>query len=136
MIKSGTSALGRDSTMTVHVPLTFRRRGGRKRVVMPDHAREWMPPPARIGSTLVKALARAYRWQRLLESGTFSSVAELANAERINASYVCRILRLTLLAPAIVEEAMNGTQSQAVALACLMRPFPIEWREQRRGFPL
>jgi hypothetical protein len=122
------------TSTTVHVPMTFQRRGGRKQVVTPDGSPAWAPRPLSVDSTLVKALGRAFRWQRMLDSGTYGSVAELAKAERINASYVCRILRLTLLAPSIVEEAMNGTQSQAMALECLMRPFPTEWREQRRGF--
>jgi hypothetical protein len=124
---------GRTITI-VHVAMTFQRRGGRKQVVTPDGSPARAPRPLCVDSTLVKALGRAFRWQRMLDSGTYGSVAELAGAERINASYVCRILRLTLLAPAMVEEAMNGTQSQAVALDCLMRPFPAEWPEQRRAF--
>ena len=119
--------------MTVHVPLALRRRGGRKQVVTPDGAPAWAPRPAHVDSTLVKAVARAHRWQRMLESGRYSSVAELAEAERINSSYVARVLRLTLLAPDILESIMNGEQERAVTLDQLLRPFPIEWSAQRAG---
>src|SRR5215207_5979239 len=101
---------GDGSVLTVRVPLAFRRRGGRKLVVVPGGAPAWAPPRARIDSTLVKALARAHRWKRMLESGEYASVAELASAERINPSYLCRVLRLTLLAPDLVEAILDGTQ--------------------------
>ncbi len=74
-------------TVAVSVPLALRRRGGRKQVVAPDGAPAWAPAQPRIDSTLVKALARAFRWRRLLEDGDYASCEELAAAERINASY-------------------------------------------------
>jgi hypothetical protein len=95
-------------SLTVQVPLAFKRRGGRKQVVGPDGETAWAPMPARIDSTLVKALARAYRWRAMLESGNYSTMDEFAAAERINASYLARVLRLTLLAPWIVETAIEG----------------------------
>jgi hypothetical protein len=95
------------STITVFVPMAWRRRGGRKVIVAPPGCDDWAPP-ARIDSTLIKALARAHRWQRLLESGEYGTLAEMADAERISRSYVSRILRLTLLAPDIVERILDG----------------------------
>ena len=94
------------STITVFVPMAWRRRGGRKVIVAPPGCDDWAPPP-RIDHTLVKALARAHRWQRMLESGEYGTLAELADAERISRSYVCRVLRLTLLAPDIVERILG-----------------------------
>jgi hypothetical protein len=79
---------------------------------------------------MVKAIARAHRWRRMLESGEYASVTELAAAEKINQSYVCRVLRLTLFAPDIVEGIINGWQQPDLSLATLMRPFPAVWREQ------
>ncbi len=105
-----------------------RKRGGRKLVIAPDG--ESMRPRQRIDSALVKALARAHRWQRLLESGECGSITELAAAEKIDRSYLCRVLRLTLLAPEIVEAIIEGRQPTEVTLPTLMRPFPVEWREQ------
>ena len=117
--------------LTVHIPLTVRRRGGRKVVIAPDG----MEAPAvgaaaRIDNTLVKALARAFRWRRMLETGSYSTIKELAAAEKINASYLCRVLRLTLLAPNMVEAILAGRQSE-VTLRGLMMGFPVEWDRQR-----
>ena len=80
--------------------------------------------------TLVKALARAHRWQRVLESGEYGTLAELSAAERISRSYICRVLRLTLLAPDIVERVMDGRPT--AGLAQFLKPFPIEWERQRQ----
>jgi hypothetical protein len=94
-------------TITVLVPIAWRRRGGRKVIVAPPGSDDWAPPP-RIDRALVKALARAHRWRGLLESGEYGTLAELANAERISRSYICRVLRLTLLAPDLVEHILDG----------------------------
>jgi len=79
---------------------------------------------------MVKALARAFRWRKLLETGAFATVEEIAAAEKINASYVGRVLRLTLLAPDIVEAILDWRQPTGMTLAVLMRPFAVEWRGQ------
>ena len=74
---------------------------------------------------MVKAIARAFRWRDMLESGTHATIAEIAVAEKINETYVGRVLRLTLLAPDIVEAIPNGRQPAEVTLAVLMRPFSV-----------
>ena len=79
----------------------------------------------------MKALARAHRWQRLLESGECGSITELAAAEKIDRSYLCRVLRLTLLAPEIVEAILDGRQPEGVTLPGLMKGFPVVWEKQR-----
>ena len=84
--------------------------------------------------TLIKALARAFRWRRLLEDCSYSTIKELAAAEKINASYLCRVLRLTLLAPDIVEAILDGRQPEGMTLPGLMEPFPVEWEAQRKAF--
>lgn len=114
--------------LTIRVPLTIRRRGGRKAVMAPDPT--VIAVPARADSTLIKALARAFRWRRMLETGQCGTVADLAAAEKINESYVSRILRLTLLAPDIVQAILDGRQATEVTLPALMRPFPVEWEQQ------
>jgi hypothetical protein len=116
------------STITVFVPMAWRRRGGRKVIVAPPGCDDWAPPP-KFDRALVKALARAHRWQRMLESGEYATLADLADAERISRSYVCRVLRLTLLAPDIVERILDGRS--APQLAELMQPFPVDWERQR-----
>lgn len=117
-------------TLTVRMPFAIKKRGGRKLVIAPDGV-PWSPPRTRIDNTMVKALARAHRWKRLLENGEFASVAELAAAEKINESYVCRILRLTLLAADIVEAILDGRQPPELQIEILLKPFPVEWSDQR-----
>lgn len=128
------SAEAGPDTVTVRVPMTFRRRGGRKQVIAPNGAPTWAPPAPRVDSTLVKALARAFRWRKLLETGAYATVEEIAAAEKINSSYVSRVLRLTLLAPNIVETILDGRQGPEITLARLMKPFPVEWDHQRPSF--
>ena len=117
--------------LTVHIPLTVHRRGGRKVVIAPDGTEAPVIAAARIDSTLVKALARAFRWRRMLESGVVSTVGEIAVREKINKSYVSRVLRLTLLAPQIVEAILDGRQAHGMTLRGLMGPLPVAWDRQR-----
>lgn len=119
--------------LTVTVPMTFRKRGGRKLVIAPNGADAWAPPLARIDNTMVKALARAHRWKKLLDSGRFQTVQDLAEAEKINPSYIARVLRLTLLAPDIVEAILDGRQPPGLQLDDLLAPFPVEWVRQREA---
>jgi hypothetical protein len=103
--------------------------GVRKLVLAPDGAP--VPPAAPyVDSTLVKAIARAFRWQKMLETGRYATIKEIAKAEKINPSYVSRVLRLTLLAPATVEAILDGRANTAPTLAEAMDPFPVEWRLQ------
>ena len=120
---------GAAQMLTVRVPLAVRKpRGGRKLVLMPGG----MAPrgAAAADTTLVKALARAFRWRRMMEAGRFGTINELAGAEKINSSYVSRLLRLTLLAPEIVEAILDGRQLEGITLPALMEPFPVEWARQ------
>ncbi len=114
-------------TITIHVPFRVLKRGGRKEMQLPLGA----PQSRKTDSTLVKALARAFRWKRMIESGEFATTAALAEREGIAPSYMTRILRLTLLSPDIVEAIVCGTQGQDVSLERALRPFPMEWREQQ-----
>lgn len=122
-------------TLTVRMPLAHRKRGGRKLVVAPDGG-AWAPVQARVDNALVKALARAHRWRRMLESGEFPTIQELSTAERINASYMSRMLRLTLLAPAVIEAILDGRQQSGVQLNALLNAFPAEWSRQMLAFEL
>ena len=130
-MRAGDATTDDGRTLTIRVPLTVLKRGGRKQVVMPEGAC-WGQPRPRVDNTMVKAIARAHRWKRLMESGRFASVTELAEAEKINQSYLCRVLRLTLLAPDIVEAILDGRQPAALQMDALLKPMPLEWAEQRR----
>ena len=113
-------------TVTVHIPFRIVKRGGRKEMQLPPDA----PRQQKTDGTLVKALARAFRWKRMLESGEFTTIAELAKHETIAPSYMTRILRLTLLAPDIVEAILDGRQGPKATLARLLGPLQPDWREQ------
>lgn len=117
-------------TITLHVPFRVTKRGGRKEVQMPEGA----PIQHRTDNTLVKALARAFRWKRMLESGEFNTIAELAEREGIAPSYMTRVLRLTLLTPDIVEAILDGKHGPEVTLARVLEPFPVEWMSQGAAF--
>jgi hypothetical protein len=80
--------------------------------------------------TLLKALARAWRWQRMLDEGVYTSVSEIGDAENISKSYVSRILRLALLAPNIVETILEGRADQPLMLEQLKGPLAATWEEQ------
>lgn len=118
------------NVLSVHIPITLRQRGGRKEIQLPNGA----PNRHRTDNTLVKALARAFRWKRMLGSGEFATIAELAERERIAPSYMTRVLRLTLLAPDIVEAILDGRLGPGVTLAGLLEPFPVEWAIQEMHF--
>lgn len=128
----GVTILSDNTAITIRVPLALRRRGGRKMVVAPEGS-VWVPPRPRVDSTLVKALARAFRWRKLLETGVYATFEDVAAAEKINASYVGRVLRLTLLAPDIVEAILDGRQPAEITLAVLLKQFPAEWGQQDVG---
>ncbi|WP_298566087.1 hypothetical protein [uncultured Aliiroseovarius sp.] len=119
-------------TVTLHVPFRVVKRGGRKEMQLPDCIKQ----PRRTDSTLVKALARAYRWKRMLESGEFATIAELAEREGIAPSYMTRVLRLSLLAPDIVEAILDGRRGLDVTLSQGLEPFPLAWKRQASYFSL
>ena len=116
----------------MRVPISIRRRGGRKLVLAPDGTNVTTAPIRRhIDNAMVKAIARAFRWREMLENGTHATITEIAAAEKINESYVGRVLRLTLLAPDIVEAILGGRQPATMTLAVLMRKFSVIWEQQR-----
>ncbi|MBR9971185.1 hypothetical protein [Magnetospirillum sulfuroxidans] len=93
-----------------------------------------LPGGGELGSAKTRAVARAFRWRRQLESGRHTSINELAKADKIDRGYVSKVLRLTLLAPDIVEAILAGRQPKGLKLADLLEPFPVGWAEQRRAF--
>lgn len=109
--------------ITIQVPFCVVKRGGRKEMRLPDGAAQ----PSRKDNTLIKALARAFRWKRMLETGEFLTIAELAEREGIAPSYMMRVLRLTLIAPDNVEAILEGKQKPEVTLALVLEPFSTIW---------
>ncbi len=119
------------TSITVRVALAIRRRPGRKTVVTPARDDAEAVLATRADPALVKALARGFRYQRLLEEGRYASISEMAAAEKVDRGYLGTILRLTLLAPNLVEAILDGRQPAELGLPTLMEPFPPEWDAQR-----
>jgi hypothetical protein len=119
-----------EQTVTVTVPFAIRKRGGRKIFITPDGTTAAPVTRARVDSALLKALARGFRWRKLLQTGDFATIEEIAEAENINPSYVSRVLRMTLLAPELVEAILAGRQPEGLTMARAMRPFSREWHAQ------
>jgi len=126
--------MARAEVVTVEIPMTFKKRGGRKVIVLPDGTHGNPLPMATIDNTMIKAVARTFRWQKLLENGTYGCQDEIAKAEKIGPSFVSRVVRLALLAPDIVEAILAGKQPAQLTLRDLMQPFPVVWAGQRLQF--
>jgi hypothetical protein len=116
-------------TATISVPVSFLQRGGRKQILSPPGAAPWSAAP-RVDGALMKAVVRAHRWREMLENGEYASSAELAKALKINDSYLSRILRLTLIAPDIIEAILSGRQPSTLQLDDLLKPLPPAWPQQ------
>ena len=123
------------TSITVRVPLAIRQRPGRKTVVTPM-ADGVAAATTRADPALVKALARAFRYQRMLDQGRYGSMTEMAAAEKIDRGYLGRLLQLTLLAPHIVEAILNGRLPSTVALPALLEPGSGDWVKQRERLTL
>jgi hypothetical protein len=117
--------------ITVEIPLTFRRQGGRKLIVVPGGTEAIAPAPkALVHDAMVNALARAFRWRRLLESDAYASIGQFADAQGVNFSYMCRVLRLTLLSPNIVESILDRRVKSTLCLKALLTSKSSVWAEQ------
>ncbi|MFN8891734.1 MAG: hypothetical protein ACK5WA_05170 [Alphaproteobacteria bacterium] len=121
------------SHVTVRVPLTIRRRPGRKTMVSLGFGAAGGRIATKADPALLKALARAFRYQKLLDEGRYASISEMATAEKIERGYLGTLLRLTLLAPDLVEAILNGRQPEWVTLPRLLEGVPVGWGEQRLG---
>ena len=129
--QTGKAHISKDGrTAVVSISVSFLQRGGRKQILSPPGTAPWSPAP-RVDGALVKAVVRAHRWRHMLENGEYTSSAELAKAEKVNDSYLSRILRLTLIAPDIIEAILAGRQPSTLQLDDLLKPLPAAWEGQR-----
>jgi hypothetical protein len=135
MKRKPTITVADNGNLQIHIPMLIRRMRGRKQVIAPQTLDGKIPEAAEpVQAAVVQALARAFSWAEILESGKVQSISELARSLEVDGSYVTRILKLTTLAPDIVEAIINGKEPDGLSLAKLTRTFPEEWREQRRLF--
>ena len=118
--------------IVVNVPLTLKKRGGRKEVILPQAFASDSPMRPSHQEALVIAIARAQRWQKLLDEGKFESISDLARDIGLDVSFAARLLRLTLLSPDIVESILMGNEPSGLSLTQLTKQLPLMWDEQRR----
>jgi hypothetical protein len=123
-----------DATFSVHVPVQFKRHGGRKMIILPDAEMQGQKAARSRDMTLVNGIAKAHRWQALYERGKHASLTEFIEKQGLNMSYAARVMNLNLLAPDIRKTILDGLQPRGLKLSELMKPFPCEWQEQRKTF--
>jgi hypothetical protein len=119
-------------TIVVRIPVRFHRRNGRQMVLTHGGTNGQAAPERDTNSSLAAALAKAYRWQEQLESGEYGSLEDLAAANGVDRTYVGRILRLTSLAPEIVEAILTGSEPDGISLRRLQKGLPPQWSAQLR----
>ncbi len=127
----GTMLETSDSGLVISVPLKLKKRAGRKEVILPDAFGGGNLARMPHQEALVVALARAHRWQKLLDAGTFKSVSDLAREIGLDVSFAARLLRLTVLAPDIIEAILMGEEPSGLSLTMLTKQMPANWEEQR-----
>ena len=123
----------RDGRMVIIIPMQFKRRGGRKEIIVPRNAKNVSPAVAEnpaVQKPLAVAVARAHRWQSLLDQGRYNSMNDLADAARLDRSYVRRLLNLTLLSPNLVRAILEGREPSGLSISQLMAGVPERWEEQ------
>lgn len=120
-----------DTGISINVPLALKKRAGRKQVILPGASAGDAPPHPSYQEALVIAIARAHRWQGRLDEGKFESVSDLAREIGLDVSFAARLLRLTMLAPDIVEAILMGDEPSGLSLNVLMKVMPAVWDEQR-----
>ena len=129
--------INNEQAVLIRVPMTFKKHSGRKQVMMPKDPANSYTPGDNYHEAIAIAISRAHRWKKLLDESRYDSIAEMAQAFKVNRYYMARILRLTLLAPDIIEAILSGDEPDGFSLNQLVGEIPNIWTEQRAkfGFP-
>ena len=135
MTPQPTLALTETGNLQIHIPMHIRRMRGRKMIFAPQALDGEVPDgPSDVQAAVVQALGRASSWAEAIESGEVHSISDLARNLDVDNSYVARILKLTTLAPDIIEAILHGEEPSGLSLAQLIRTFPMDWERQRALF--
>ena len=116
-----------NGNVKITIPMSFRNCAGRKRIVTQELNSNFNEP-------IITNLARAFRWQALIDSGKFSNVHELARAIGKDDAYVSRIIRFTLLAPEIIHAVLAGKITKSISTEKLKQSLPTLWEDQKKMF--
>lgn len=124
-----------ENILSIRMPVCFKRRSSRKMIIAPPGAGALLNnadlKATKPDQSFVDALVRAFQWQDLVDQGVYASPKELADKENIEVTHVYRLMRLTMLAPDIIEAVLDGTQPRTLTMQNIVRGFPISWKEQR-----
>jgi hypothetical protein len=135
---SGPRLVERDGRMVIVIPMQFKRRCGRKEIIVPRGAKAPATPVAdnpAVQKPLALAVARAHRWQKLLDQGRYGSMNDLADAAGLDRAYVRRLLNLTLLSPDLVRAILDGTEPDGLSISQLMEGVSERWEEKTGPLP-
>lgn len=127
---SSVALIESEQGVRVHVPMTFKKRSGRRQIIVPGGLDSGQDPALDYHEALVVAISRAHRWKKMLDDGKYGSITEMAQAVKINRHYLARLLRLTLLAPDIIEAILDGREPDGMSLEKLRKPMSMLWEEQ------
>ena len=116
--------------LSIRIPMEFKKRGGRKEIILPEGALDPNAPPAE-ESALAISLARAHQWLELVETGAVASLSDISETLKLDLSYLARLMKLTLLAPDIKKAILTGTEPSGLSLAKLRKDIPVMWSDQR-----
>lgn len=121
------------SNVIVHIPICLKTWGGRKIIISPQGKDlRHNDNSIRIDDTLIKALAKGYLWRKQLETEKYSSIEDIMEAEQKSASYIQRMMRLTMLSPRIIEKILSGQQPSGFNLNHTKKSISPIWSEQEK----
>ncbi len=123
-------AIANEETINIFVPMEIKKRGGTAMVIMPKNISRDECQKC-FDEKIIKSIARAHKWKIMLDEERASSLAEIAEKEKVNSSYVSRIFNLNFLSPKIVERILSGTQPRTLKLQdIVIKEMPDLWQEQ------
>jgi hypothetical protein len=126
--------LNGDAPVTYEIPILFRVRGGRRYIMTPDGRDLIAPKAQRFESNMIKAIVQGHEFLHMLDRDPDLTIMKLAERRKLDHGYIAKAIRMTQLAPDIIDAVIDGRQPQSLSLADLMRPFPDGWQEQQRHF--
>ncbi len=134
MTTKPTITVAENGNLHIHIPMVLRRMQGRKRIIMPETIDGKYDEPLPVQNSVAQALIKSFAWSEILETNQVKSITELAGRIGVDGSYVTRILKLSTLAPDIIEAIFNGEEPDGLSLTKLTKSFPMNWQEQRDFF--
>lgn len=117
-----------DDTIRVFIPLKFRRRNGRPKILAPQPGPGFQPRSQ--DPHILRALGRAWAWRRRLESREATTLQDIARAEKVTDRYVSRILRLAYLSPDVLERLLLWRVPPSISVIDLIKVSYLPWAEQ------